>query len=66
MKIGNSVFEVVKKDGKLFVKHTFNGEHYQNEDMMMVYGLKAKPFVKRLGKKIYLPEELVKELRAGA
>lgn len=66
MKIGDSVFEVVKKDGKLFVKHTFNGEHYQNEDMMMVYGLKAKPFVKRLGKKIYLPEELVKELRAGA
>lgn len=66
MKIGDSVFEVVNKDGKLFVKHTFIGEHYQNEDMMMVYGLKAKPFVKRLGKKIYLPEELVKELRAGA
>lgn len=66
MKIGNSVFEVVKKDGKLFVKHTFNGENYQNEDMMMIYGLNAKPYVKRLGTKMYLPEELVKELRVCA
>lgn len=66
MKIGNSVFEVVNKDEKLFVKHTFNGENYQSEDMMMIYGLNAKPFVKRLGTKMYLPEELVKELRVGA
>jgi hypothetical protein len=66
MKIGDSVFEVVKKDGKLFIKHTFIGENYQNEDMMMIYGLKAKPYVKRLGTKMYLPEELVKELRVGA
>jgi hypothetical protein len=62
MKIGNSVFEVVNKDGKLFIKHTFNGEYFQNEDLMMVYGLNSKPFVKRLGKKMYLTEELVKEL----
>lgn len=66
MKIGNSIFEVVNKDGKLFVKHTFNGECFQDEDMMMIYGLNTKPFVKRLGTKIYLPEELVKELRVGA
>lgn len=66
MKIGNSVFEVVNKDGKLFVKHTFNGEHFQDEDMMMIYGLNAKPFVKRLGTKMYLPEELVKELKVWA
>jgi hypothetical protein len=66
MKIGDSVFEVVKKDGKLFIKHTFIGENYQNEDMMMIYGLNAKPYVKRLGTKMYLPEELVKELRVGA
>ena len=65
MKIGNSVFEVVSKNGKLFVKHTFNGEHFQDEDMMMIYGLNAKPFVKRFGTKIYLPEELVKDLRVG-
>ena len=66
MKIGNSVFEVVNKDGKLFIQHTFHGEHFQDEDMMMIYGLNAKPFVKRLGTKMYLPEELVKELRVGA
>ena len=66
MKIGNSVFEVENKDGKFFVKHTFNGEHFQDEDMMMIYGLNAKPYVKRLGTKMYLPEELVKELRVGA
>ena len=66
MKIGNSVFEIVKVDGKIFVKHLFNGEHFQSEDLMMVYGLNAKPYVKRLGTKMFLPEELVKELKVSA
>ncbi|MBO5715230.1 MAG: hypothetical protein J6S23_02410 [Clostridia bacterium] len=66
MKIGNSVFDIVNVDNKVFVRHSYNGENLQSEDMMMVYGLNTKPYVKRLGTKMYLPEELAKELREGA
>jgi hypothetical protein len=66
MKMGNSEFKVVIKDGKYFVKHTFNGEHFQDEDLMMIYGLKSKPYVRRLGSTMYLPEELLKELKEVA
>lgn len=61
MIIRNSVFEVANKDGKLFLKHLFKGE---TVDMMMIYGLNTKPFVKRLGEKIYLPEQVVNEIKA--
>ena len=66
MKIGNSVFEIVNVNGKFFVRHSYNGKNFQDEDMMMVYGINSKPYVKRLGTKMYLPEELVKELKVGA
>lgn len=66
MKIGNSVFEIVNVNGKVFVRHSYNGKNFQDEDMMMVYGLNSKPYVKRLGTKMYLPAELAKELKAGA
>ena len=66
MKIGNSVFEIVKVDDKFFVKHSYNGENLQHEDMMMVYGLSGRPYIKRMRTKMYLPEELVKELKVGA
>lgn len=64
--MGESTFEIVNENGKLFVKHTFNGSHFQNEDLMMIYGLKSRPYVKRLSTKMYLPEELVQELKAIA
>lgn len=66
MKINNSVFSIVREDDKFFVKHSFNGERFQDEDLMMIYGLNSKPYVKRLGKKIYLPEALLKELKEVA
>jgi hypothetical protein len=66
MKIADSEFKVVIKDGKYFVKHTYNGEYFQNEDLMMIYGLNSKPYVKRLGEKMYLPETFLKELREVA
>lgn len=63
MIINKSVFKVVIKDGKFFVEHTFNGENFQNVEYMMVYGVNSKPYVKRLSTKMYLPEELLQELR---
>ena len=66
MEINKSVFSIVRKEGKFFVKHSFNGEHFQSEDLMMIYGLNSTPYVKRLGTKMYLPEDLVQELREVA
>ena len=66
MKINKSEFKVIAKDGKFFVKHSFNGENFQDEDLMMIYGLNSKPYVKRLGEKMYLPEALLKELKEVA
>lgn len=66
MKINNSEFKVIIKEGKFFVKHSFNGENFQDEDLMMIYGLKSKPYVRRLGSTMYLPEELLKELKEVA
>ena len=60
--IGDSKFEVVSKDDKLFVKHTFNGKYFSDEDYMMIYGLKSKPYIKRMGEKMYLPKELLNDI----
>ena len=66
MKIYESEFKVVIKEGKPFVVHKFNGTNFQDEDLMMIYGLKSRPYVKRLGKKIHLPEEIIEELKEVA
>ena len=63
MKINNSEFNVINKEGKLFVKHSFKGK---TEDFMMIYGINSKPYVKRMGTKMYLPEELIAELKEVA
>ena len=66
MTINKSEFKVVIKNGGFFVKHTFNGENFQDVDFMKIYGLNAKPYIKRLGEKMYLPEALVRELKEVA
>lgn len=63
MKINNSEFKVIIKEGKLFVEHFFKGK---TEELMTIYGINSKPYVKRMGTKMYLPEELITELKEVA
>lgn len=57
-----STFQVIKKDGKFFVRHSFKGTNFSSTDDMKVYGLDKAPYVKRLGEKMFLTQELLAEL----
>lgn len=60
MKIGNSEFRVVTKNGSIWVDHIFGGAVV---DTMKVYDVYGKPYCKRLSEKMYLPEELLNDTR---
>lgn len=60
MKIGNSEFNLTTKSGKFFVSHIFDGKVV---DAMKVYDICGNPYIKRLGEKMYLPNELINEMR---
>lgn len=62
MTMANSTFSIVKINGKIFVKHIFYGKNFRDEDLMMVYSLKSNPYIKRLGRKMYIAGELLEEL----
>lgn len=57
-----SVFHVIEKSGKLFVRHNFKGTNFDYTDDMMIYSVKKNPYIKRCGEKMFLRDELLKEL----
>ena len=52
-------YEVVRKNGSLYLKYTFNGSNYQSEDYMKIYGIGKTPYVKRMGTKMNLTAEMI-------
>ena len=51
-------FEIIKKENKFYIRNEFFG-------YMMIYGIKTlKPYVKRLGEKFYLTQEMNVKLKS--
>ena len=59
-------YEVVKKNGSLYLKYTFNGKNFQDEDYMKIYGIGSTPYVKRMGTKIILTAEIIEMMNEVA
>ena len=57
-----STFHVINKNGKLFVRHSFVGINTVSTGDMMIYGIGNKPYIKRMGKKIFLTDDLLAEI----
>ena len=53
------VYDVVKRNGTLYLKYTFIGTNFQDEEYMKIYGIKNNPYVRRMGTKIYLTAEMI-------
>lgn len=57
-----STFHVINKNGKLFVRHSYIGTNIVSTDDMMIYGIGKKPYIKRMGEKIFLTADLLAEI----
>lgn len=58
---GKSEFHVTLKNGKPVLQHIYSGNVC---DEMKIYGIDSKPYVKRLSTKMYLEDDMIKELKA--
>jgi hypothetical protein len=55
--------QLIEKNGKKVLEMIFEGKTFRTVDHATVYGLKDKPYIKRLGEKMYLsPETLTGEV----
>ena len=59
-------YEVVKKNGSLYLKCTYIGSNFQDEDYMKIYSVSNNPYVRRLGTKIHLTAEMIEMMNKVA
>ncbi len=51
--------QLIEKNGKKVLEMVMEGKNYRWVDHATVYGLKNKPYIKRLSEKMYLTPEML-------